>query len=555
VATSYLRRDDADRAARRAHRRLTSAPRRRFGTGHLIAGTVLVLVAALAAIAGVFATSSASLSAAGDALAQIGMPLGGGTVKSVNIDVGPSGTPDPARVVGDPAIWPKRMIPAHDRVNVYVTIKRPGWISWLTGSTERLHLTLTAPSASLRAHYVTLRGSQPLVLHFAKPIRTIAYGTPGHLTRRVLATPRASVTIPHSGSAGTLTVNATLHTWESARNSAVSYFPAGGAATAVATPAPGSRIGAHTPITLTFSKAVSRALGTNLPPVTPATQGTWEHLNSHAIRFVPAGYGYGLGANVSIPLPSGVHLVGASASSAAVGNWSVPGGTTQRLQQLLAMLNYLPLTFTPGHEVPTTPEAQVQAAIHPPAGHFSWSYPNTPAALRAMWAPGTLGTMTKGALMAFESDHGLLADGVPGAAVWKALIAAIDQNRRSSFGYTFVMVDKASSPESERTWHNGRISVSGPVNTGVAAAPTASGIFPVFEHLPVTTMTGTNPDGSHYSDPGIQWVSYFNGGDALHAFTRAQYGFPQSDGCVEMPLSEAASVYPLTPIGTLVDVS
>ncbi len=92
------------------------------------------------------------------------------------------------------------------------------------------------------------------------------------------------------------------------------------------------------------------------------------------------------------------------------------------------------------------------------------------------------------------------------------------------------------------------------MNTGVASAPTASGTFPVFEHLPVTTMTGTNPDGSQYSDPGIQWVSYFNGGDALHAFDRASYGTPQSDGCVEMPEDAAARVYPFTPIGTIVNV-
>jgi lipoprotein-anchoring transpeptidase ErfK/SrfK len=68
-------------------------------------------------------------------------------------------------------------------------------------------------------------------------------------------------------------------------------------------------------------------------------------------------------------------------------------------------------------------------------------------------------------------------------------------------------------------------------------------------------MTGTNPDGSKYSDPGIPWVSYFNGGDALHGFVRGSYGFPQSDGCVEMPPSHAEVVYPLTPIGTLVTVS
>ncbi len=67
-------------------------------------------------------------------------------------------------------------------------------------------------------------------------------------------------------------------------------------------------------------------------------------------------------------------------------------------------------------------------------------------------------------------------------------------------------------------------------------------------------MTGTNPDGSHYVDPGIPWVSYFNGGDALHGFVRGSYGFPQSDGCVEMPPSNAEVVFPLTPLGTLVTV-
>ncbi len=103
-------------------------------------------------------------------------------------------------------------------------------------------------------------------------------------------------------------------------------------------------------------------------------------------------------------------------------------------------------------------------------------------------------------------------------------------------------------------WHSGRTVVTAAVNTGISSAPTASGTYPVFEHIPSGTMSGTNPDGSHYNDPGIQYISYFNGGDALHAFTRAQYGFPQSLGCVEMALGPAGQVYPYTPIGTLVHV-
>jgi peptidoglycan hydrolase-like protein with peptidoglycan-binding domain len=226
-----------------------------------------------------------------------------------------------------------------------------------------------------------------------------------------------------------------------------------------------------------------------------------------------------------------------------------------RLQQLLAQLGYLPFKMTyPGKPVALTPLAQEQAATNPPAGTFNWAYPNVPSALHSMWQPGTFGELTKGAIMAFENTQGLTTDGVAGAGVWKALINAVDANKVSTFGYTFVQVSEGS-PETESTWHSGKTVASGLVNTGIPAAPTAQGVFAVFEHVPVTTMSGTNPDGSHYSDPGIQWVSYFNGGDALHEFPRGGYGYPQSLGCVEMPDSEAASVYPYTPIGTIVDVS
>ena len=97
--------------------------------------------------------------------------------------------------------------------------------------------------------------------------------------------------------------------------------------------------------------------------------------------------------------------------------------------------------------------------------------------------------------------------------------------------------------------------VQGLVNTGISVAPTALGTYAVYEHLTVTTMSGINPDGTPYSDPGIPWVSYFNGGDALHGFIRGSYGWPQSLGCVEMPYSEAAQVWPYTPLGTIVQVT
>jgi hypothetical protein len=67
-------------------------------------------------------------------------------------------------------------------------------------------------------------------------------------------------------------------------------------------------------------------------------------------------------------------------------------------------------------------------------------------------------------------------------------------------------------------------------------------------------MKGTNPDGSTYDDPNVPYASYFLGGDALHGFIRSTYGWPQSNGCVEMSYDNASQVWPLTPIGTLVTV-
>jgi lipoprotein-anchoring transpeptidase ErfK/SrfK len=103
-------------------------------------------------------------------------------------------------------------------------------------------------------------------------------------------------------------------------------------------------------------------------------------------------------------------------------------------------------------------------------------------------------------------------------------------------------------------WRDGTPVYTTLANTGIPAAPTAQGTWPVYARYTSTTMTGLNPDGSRYSDPGVPWVSYFHGGDALHGFNRSGYGEPQSLGCVEMEPSHAEVVFPYTPIGTLVTV-
>ncbi|MGH2856817.1 MAG: L,D-transpeptidase family protein [Solirubrobacteraceae bacterium] len=533
------------------------APQPRGRWRWVVGAVVLLLVGALVAAAAILATAKASLTADPTGIARVSLPFGAGTVQSVSVVTGTDSRTVPVKLTKDPVILPTTQVPAGSKLSVEVVVKRPGWISWLAGDTQRLDLNVTAPAASLRSHYITLAGSAPLRLHFKAPISV--YWTGGsrrHMTRHVLTQPAATITLPHTGAAGTTLVAAAPRTWESAHASTIGWFPGGGKATAVASPAPGTQLTPSTPITLTFSKPVHHVLGSHLPPVSPTTQGTWHQINSHTIQFRPEGYGYGLAAHVQIPLPAGVRITGGQqSSSATTGNWTVPSGTTVRLQQLLAKLGYLPLTFTPaGSAVPQTATAQEQAAVKPPQGSFSWRYANTPDTLKSFWQVGSYGTMTRGAVMAFENDHGITADGVAGPQVWKSLIAAAVAGKGSTFGYTFVSVSVAD--QRLTLWHNGQTVIgSTPVNTGIASAPTATGTYPVYEHVPVTTMSGTNPDGSKYHDTGIPWVSYFNGGDALHGFLRAQYGEPQSLGCVEMPFSVAGQVYPYTPIGTLVHVA
>jgi peptidoglycan hydrolase-like protein with peptidoglycan-binding domain len=527
---------------------------RRYGKGPYIVGGILAVVAVLAVGSLLVSSSSASLTADSTALAKVSMPLGGGSIQSVTVIGGRSNQPV-AVTVHNGLIVPKRLLAADERVLVQVVVKRPGWNAWLAGKTQRLTLSVTTPAASLRSHYITVHGSRsPIVLHFRSPITAYSYGpSPHQLSRHVLSSPSATITLPRNGVAGSVFVSAAPRTWESGQPVAVSWFPGGGAATAVAYPAPGSTLRSTGPITLTFSKPIAKVLGSHMPLLSPATPGSWHALNNHMIQFRPAGYGYGLGANVKLALPSGVRVVGGTHTGAAA-SWTVPTGSTTRLQQLLATLGYLPLRFQySGAPVALTPAAQEAAAVKPPAGSFSMRWSNIPGWYKAQWSPGSFGELTRAAVMAFENTQGMTADGVDGPQVWNALMNAVIRHQNNSFGYTVVTVSEAS-PETESTWHNGRTVASGLVNTGVSAMPTALGTFAVFEHSPSVTMSGTNPDGSHYVDPGIPWTSYFNGGDALHGFIRGGYGYPQSDGCVEMPYSEAHSVYQYTPIGTVVHV-
>jgi len=311
----------------------------------------------------------------------------------------------------------------------------------------------------------------------------------------------------------------------------------------------GTNVAAGSTISVQFSTDL--APGSPMPTLSPPVAGAWAVLSPSLLEFQATGP-LVPGATETITVPGGATGVEASEgqhlTQTFTSQFTVAPGSILRLQQLLAELGYLPLTFTPASPL-TSPTQEGNDQV----GSFSWRWPDQPYALLTLWTPGVNNVITQGAVMNFESQNGLKTDGIAGPQVWSDLLAAVQGGHGDALPWDYVLVSQ-SLPETATVYRDGAAIYSTPVNTGVAGAPTENGTWPVFARYTVTTMSGTNPDGSHYVDPGIPWVSYFHGGDALHGYVRGSYGFPQSDGCVEMPIAHAQVVFPLTPLGTLVTV-
>jgi peptidoglycan hydrolase-like protein with peptidoglycan-binding domain len=289
------------------------------------------------------------------------------------------------------------------------------------------------------------------------------------------------------------------------------------------------------------------------PLLSPSVAGTWKSIGDSE-TFPPK----------STLEPCSSYMLTVWAGTDALGH--PPLGTAHRqtlhvacpslrgLQQALARLRYLPYTIDAAHGRNSGARAESRGS----AAHYAFDPPAARLAANESDAPGlaygSLDPTTRGALMVYQSDHGLSATGTADGSTWASLLAAETLGHIDPTPYTFVTVNE-SSPETLEVHRGGRVVISTPANTGVVGAETERGTFPIYARYVSTTMTGTNPDGSHYSDPGVPWVNYFNGGDAVHGFPRASYGFPQSNGCVELPIGTAGQVYPLLAIGDIVIVS
>ncbi|MCF8567136.1 L,D-transpeptidase family protein [Alicyclobacillus tolerans] len=227
----------------------------------------------------------------------------------------------------------------------------------------------------------------------------------------------------------------------------------------------------------------------------------------------------------------------------------VTGPEVLALNERLAELGYLPVQLTNGEH----PQISLDNLNNPPQASFAWRYSNTPAELKTQWQADAYTQLTRAAVIAFEHVNGLPVDGLTGPQVWQAILPS--NARPNPHRYTYVLVDKSPGPETIHVWKAGTWIYQSICNTGISQMPTTDGTYAVYLRFVSQTMTGQNPNGTYYSDKGVPYVNYFDGSQAIHGFVRASYGFPQSLGCVELPIPNSQTVWSLLHYGTPVTIA
>ena len=278
--------------------------------------------------------------------------------------------------------------------------------------------------------------------------------------------------------------------------------------------------------TISVQFSTDLAPGSPMPTLSPAVAGSGRCSPRRCCSIKPPAP-LVPGTTETITVPGGPNGVVGSRGPApgrqrVTTSFTVAQGSTLRLQQMLAELGYLPLNFTPAAPVtsPTQEGDDQVGTLH-----------------LALGQPARLADLVVDAGHR-QRDHQGCGDELRVAAqpqdrrrgrpaVWARSAdrrARAGQGDALPYGYVFVSQDPARDhdrlPERRRSLPHRWPTPGWPPRR----RPT--GTLPVFARYTVTTMSGTNPDGSKYVDPGIRWVSYFNGGDALHGFPRASLRLP-----------------------------
>lgn len=104
-------------------------------------------------------------------------------------------------------------------------------------------------------------------------------------------------------------------------------------------------------------------------------------------------------------------------------------------------------------------------------------------------------------------------------------------------------------------WAGNTPVMSSLVVIGAPLTPTIPGEFRIYWKLPSQTMEGVSPYSGPYRQEDVPHVMYYVDDWAIHgSYWRSSFGYAASNGCVNLPLAEAAWLYDWAPIGTRVVV-
>jgi hypothetical protein len=201
--------------------------------------------------------------------------------------------------------------------------------------------------------------------------------------------------------------------------------------------------------------------------------------------------------------------------------------------RLLHDMGYLPLT-------PISENGNVVT--------WQWDYPSIPEQLQKLTPTGPNSILYQAATKAFQNDTGMIA-------TYNNLSLAFVNNYKSRKPFTWILVNK-SQPERIKVWQTGSYVLESNCNTGIREGLTPNGSFIIYARYRKFTMSGRWPlNDRPYYDPDVPYVNFFYRGDAIHGFPRASYGYPQSAGCVEIPISFSKQLFQFTYIGTIVTIT
>ncbi|HOD45102.1 MAG TPA: L,D-transpeptidase, partial [Anaerolineaceae bacterium] len=95
------------------------------------------------------------------------------------------------------------------------------------------------------------------------------------------------------------------------------------------------------------------------------------------------------------------------------------------------------------------------------------------------------------------------------------------------------------------------------IASGIDPFFTRPGLFQVYEKLEKTNMSGAfEPDRSdYYYLENVPYTLYFDEARAIHgAYWRTLFGYPQSHGCINLSIGDAAWIYSWADVGDWVYV-